>query len=207
MHSASTMAKPEIKKELIELFTDPHEAYHWKTDSKAYRWDGKETLNTVAANIIRKAIERSSPNRSIFFLFPHDHASKGHRHGTTRANKTINEALDIALRLQMSERDEVPASNTVDFGFEPASMHDRLKILELEMKSLSTKIEGTQGVKEEKSQGKTGRDNERSSKIDKYNSPTDRSRGRSESRNTRRDDRREYSSGRDRYRDFNCERD
>jgi hypothetical protein len=178
------------------------------------KWDGKETLNTVAANIIRKVnrneklLKDQDQIEAYFFRFrmamPQKY-KKAINMGTTRANKTINEALDIALRLQMSERDEVPASKMVDFkaaGFEPASMHDHLKILELEMKSLTTKIEGTQGVKEEKSQSKTGRDNDRSSKIDRYNSPTDRSRGRSESCNKRRDDRREYSSGCDGYRDF-----
>jgi hypothetical protein len=45
---------PDIKKELIVLYSNPHEGYRWKADPKAYQWDGKETLNMVAANVIRK---------------------------------------------------------------------------------------------------------------------------------------------------------
>jgi hypothetical protein len=172
----------------------------------------------VAANVIRKVnrneklLKDQAQTEAYFFRFrmamPQKY-KKAIDMGTTRANKTINEALDIALRLQMTERDEEPASKTVDFEaavFEPASMHDCLKILELEMKSLSTKIEGTLGAKEEKSQSKIGWD-DRSSKIDRYESLTDRSRGRSESRDTRRDNQREYSSGRDGNRDFDRWRD
>jgi hypothetical protein len=66
---------PEIKKELSELFTDPHKAYRWKSDPKAYQWDGKESLNAVAAKVIRKvkknerSLMGSAQDESCFVRF------------------------------------------------------------------------------------------------------------------------------------------
>ena len=213
----------EIKKELLELFADPHEAYRWKSDPKAYQWDGKETLNTVAANVIRKVnrneklLKDDAQKEAYFFRFrmamPQKY-KKAIDMGTTRSNKNIVDALDIALRLQMSERDDDPPPKSVEVtlaaALEPPSMQNRLKMLELEMRSLSTKIDGALEDKEkrEKPQERPQRRGEGNfERAPYYYSPADKYRGRSESRDGRGDGRRDYSSSRDREKDFDRGRD
>jgi hypothetical protein len=101
------------------------------------------------ANRNEKLLKDDAQKEAYFFRFrmamPQKY-KKAIDMGTTRSNKNIVDALDIALRLQMSERNEDPLPKSVGVtlaaALEPSSMQNRLKMLELEMRSLSTKIDG-----------------------------------------------------------------
>ena len=45
---------PEVKEEMRKLLADPHEAFKWKANPKAFLWDGKTPLHMVAAHIKSK---------------------------------------------------------------------------------------------------------------------------------------------------------
>ena len=192
---------PEIKKELSELFTDPHEAYRWKSDPKVYQWDGKESLNAVAAKVIRKVKknERSltgdAQEEACFFRFRMAMPAKFRKAidlGTAKDKRKIGDALDIALRVQISERDEDPPTKQVGWvaaaATESPVMADRMKALELGFASLSTRIE--EMVKKDDDREKP---RDKSDGLGRYQSPSD----------TRR---RNDSSSRERGRDFDRER-
>jgi hypothetical protein len=45
---------PEVKEQMRKLLADPHEAFNWKANPKAFLWDGKTPLHMVAAHIKSK---------------------------------------------------------------------------------------------------------------------------------------------------------
>ena len=55
--SATSNTWDALKVELIVLFEDKDEAYRWKTNQHAYKWDQKEALSSVAARI-RQNVDR-----------------------------------------------------------------------------------------------------------------------------------------------------
>ena len=197
-NSKKELTYPDIKKELSELFTDPHEAYRWKSDPKAYQWDGKESLNAVAAKVIRKvkknerSLTGNAQDEACFFRFRMAMPAKFRKAidlGTAKDRRKIGDALDIALRVQISERDEDPPTKHVGWVAAATSespvMADRMKALELGFASLSTKIEGM--VKRDDDREKP---RNRSDGLGWYRSPSDTRRGNdSNSHERTRDDR------------------
>jgi hypothetical protein len=45
---------PDVKAEMRTMLTDPHEAFNWKANTKAFLWDGRTPLHSVAAYIQKK---------------------------------------------------------------------------------------------------------------------------------------------------------
>ena len=44
---------PEIKEQLSELLIDPHERMRWRARQTTIKWDGKESLHTLATRIVQ----------------------------------------------------------------------------------------------------------------------------------------------------------
>jgi hypothetical protein len=152
---------PDVKAEMRTMLTDPHEAFNWKANTKAFLWDGRTPLHSVVAYIQKKvsknekSLGEDAKKEAYFFRFrqaminfPEYKAAIDLACG--EGSQTIEIALEIAKRLQRSKADgptKAGILNDRKVGFEAAAgayadKTDRIKMLEIGMAKMTTTVEG-----------------------------------------------------------------
>ena len=174
-----------------ELLIDEVEIYKWRAMKSQILWDGKESFQALSTRVKRavdkyeKELPAASKEWAYFFRFRaalpevyQDYIDVS----LPKDAKTIDNAKQLALRVQMTQRDK--SSDGKQVSFTGAAMaDDRIHTLEMEMAKLKTQQSNDQSEK--------SRDDRRDSRgSDRYDRSQSRDRG---------DYRRRYDSG-SRYR-------
>ena len=175
----------ETVAQLKELLTNEVEIYKWKSMQSQIIWDGKESFQALATRV-KNAVDRFEKELSAqgkiwayFFRFRaalppvyQDYIDVS----IAKDDKTIDNAKELALRVQMTQRNKETDKQVTFTG--AAMADDRIHALELEMAKLSTQVKDRESRSERRDSRPYGDWNNRSP-----------SRGQ-----------REYSRERDRYR-------
>lgn len=140
--------------ELEEAFEDPEIKQNWKTDLRAYKWDGSTPLHVYKGNIMRyvnkydtelrvseEALKVSYYTRFVAGL-PEDYRDfidqqlyEG-KHSIDRALRSAQKFRSVKSRKQEREAKEVSAGVT----FESTNAHERLRALEQGIEKINTHI-------------------------------------------------------------------
>ena len=204
-----------------DLLIDEVEVYKWRAMKSQITWDGKESFQALSTRVkssvdkYEKEHTAASKQWAYFFRF---RAALPEVYqdfidvSLPKDSKTIDNAKELALRVQMTQRDKSDEAKQVSFTG-AAMADDRIHALELEMAKLSTQINQGDRSNTERHDRPPSRDRYDNSSRDRdnvqrnygsnsrYRSPSP-NRGRYEDRNPRRNnnypDRR--SSGYDRSR-------
>jgi hypothetical protein len=221
----------EVKEEMRKLLVDPHKTFNWKANPRAFLWDGKTPLHSVEAHIKRKVEKNEkglggdAKREAHFFRFRQAMAnSPEYRSAIDLAcgdkDQTLENALDIAKRLQRSKAEEPMNGSLGGQGKAytaaasvPSEDRERIKMLELGMAKLTTQLEQRLPREPESSSGDCGRATERPRERQDdrpYNRWQDRPRQDSRNRDSYRDysrDRNWRNESTNIYRDRNWNRD
>jgi hypothetical protein len=183
--SATSNTWDDLKAELIRLFEDKDEAYRWKTNPNAYRWNQKDSLSTVAAKIKRnvdkyqKELESANGKKDAYYCRFYNAMPKEYRTaidlGIKTGEESIENAVEIAKKVQRTKR-----ANDDRVEFEAAGAEvdtDRLKAVEMGIASVQISLKKLEARDQERSRGRDkSRDQDRSRDQDKSRDQ-DRSRG------------------------------
>ena len=149
----------DVKEEMRKLLVDPHEAFNWKANPRAFLWDGKTPLHSVAAYIQRKVDKNEkglggdAKKEAHFFRFRQAMANfPEYRSAIDLAcgekDQTMENALEIAKRLQRSKAEEPMNGSLGGQGKAytaaasiPSEDRERIKMLELGLAKLTTQLE------------------------------------------------------------------
>ena len=138
----------EKKEQMIELLTDPQEEYKWHAKKAKITWDGKESFHKLTARV-KKAVDKydklldgDGKAREYFFRF-RNALPKNYRDaidlGCGKDNRTIDDAKDFALRVQMTQNDDEEGKSVTFTG--AGMSDDRLKTVEFSLTELGNRLE------------------------------------------------------------------
>ena len=161
-----------------DLLIDEFEVYKWKAMKSQILWDGKESFQALSTRVKRavdkyeKELPADSKEWAYFFRFRaalpeiyQDYIDVG----LPKDSKTIDNAKQLALRVQMTQRDK--SSEEKQVPFTGAAMNDdRIHALEMQMAELKTQ--------QNNDQSKKSRDDRRDSRgSDRYDRSQSRDHG------------------------------
>ena len=137
---------------LKELLIDEVEIYKWKMLEKTIKWDGKESFQALATKV-KNAVDRYekelSPQGKIwayFFRFRHALPATPYQDfidtSLAKDDKTIENAKELALRVQMTQQSKEAKTDPKQVSFTGAAMSDdRIHALELDMAKMKVERE------------------------------------------------------------------
>ena len=145
---------PEIKEQLSELLIDPHERMRWRARQTTIKWDGKESLHTLATRIVRAVDTYDSHlpadvrNYEYFTRFRAAFKKTLMRvidMNCPEGAQTIEEAKKAVMRYQLASANDEEADSGDPYkavAFAAVHLHpDRASGLESSIAALGTKIE------------------------------------------------------------------
>ena len=137
----------ELKLELQGRIRDPQTRYKWRSGETCISWDGRESMSSYAARVKRLVDEnKDNPTESDYFTvfrrgLPSDFRDTIDMGIREERNETLAEARRVAERflLVKTGRSEGEGKSVAFTG--AAMDDDRLKSLEMSMKSLAVSVE------------------------------------------------------------------
>ena len=139
----------ELKENLRKALIDPQEEYNWHAGKATIIWDGIESFQSLATRVKRAVNTHHRANRATEYFFrfllalPAEYKREINL-GLSKAERTIENAVDIAERVRISnaETDGGPTPPTpIPTSFTGAAMSgDRLHRLELAMEGMALRM-------------------------------------------------------------------
>ena len=135
-----------------DLLIDEVEVYKWRAMKSQITWDGKESFQALSTRVksavdkYEKELTEESKVWAYFFRF---RAALPEVYqdfidvSLAKDDKTIDNAKELALRVQMTQRDKSGEAKQVTFTG-AAMADDRIHALELEMAKLNTQLSNNQ---------------------------------------------------------------
>ena len=148
----TTLTYEQTKAQLKDCLVDPNEVYKWKAMKSQIVWDGKESFQALATRVKRavdnyeKELDDNGKKWAYFFRFRESLPETPYQDyidlSLTKNDRTIENAMELASRVKMTQRDKEPTREPKQVAFTGLAMaDDRIGGLELAVAQLGTKIE------------------------------------------------------------------
>ena len=147
----STLTYEQTKTQLKDRLVDPNEVYKWKAMKTQIVWDGKESFQALATRVKRavdnyeKELDDNGKKWAYFFRFRESLPETPYQDyidlSLTKQDRTIENAMELASRVKMTQRDKEPAKEPKQVAFTGLAMaDDRIGGLELAIAQLGTEV-------------------------------------------------------------------
>ena len=147
----STLTYEQTKAQLKDRLVDPNEVYKWKAMKTQIVWDGKESFQALATRVKRavdnyeKELDDNGKKWAYFFRFRESLPETPYQDyidlSLTKQDRTIENAMELASRVKMTQRDKEPAKEPKQVAFTGLAMaDDRIGGLELAIAQLGTEV-------------------------------------------------------------------
>ena len=168
----------EKKEQMIELLIDPQEEYKWHAKKAKITWDGKESFHKLTAKVKKavdkydKLLDAEAKAREYFFRF-RNALPKNYRDaidlGCGKNNRTIDDAKDFALRVQMTQNDDEEGKSVTFTG--AVMSDDRLKTVEFSLTECAIRLENIELELKKKKKNDAPEDKHESRKDGRHRDP------------------------------------